>query len=71
MNPARRRERLLVGFAAGGLAAILVGLASLSEPFAGLEERSADFLFRAEHALGTQAADPAIVVVDRKIRRLG
>lgn len=70
MNPARKRERMLVGLAAGGVAAALVGLATLGEPFSGLEERSADLLFRAERALGPRAADPAIVVVDIDNRTL-
>jgi len=71
MNAARRRERLLVGLAAGGLAALLVGLATLSEPFALLEERSADLRFRAERALSPRGtADAAIVIVDIDNRSL-
>jgi adenylate cyclase len=61
---------LLVGLAAGGLSAGLVGVASLSEPFAGLEERSADLFFRVERALGARPADPEIVVVDIDNRTL-
>lgn len=65
MSPSRRGERLAVGLAAGTLAAALVGLASLTDAFRGIEERTVDQRFRLERALtASGVADSSIVIVD-------
>jgi adenylate cyclase len=70
-RPSRSGERLAVGLVAGGLAACLVGLASLTDPFRTLEERTVDLRFRAERAGSPPGlADSSIVIIDIDNRSL-
>lgn len=65
MPRSRSAERMAVGLAAGGLAALLVGLAALSDAFRAIDGRAADLLVRAERAIDPPAAaDSSIVIVD-------
>lgn len=72
MNPlSRRAERLLVGLAAGGLGACLVGLAALTDGFRAVEARTVDVRFRVERAIAPPGvADSSIVIIDIDNRSL-
>ncbi|MGH7566180.1 MAG: CHASE2 domain-containing protein, partial [Gemmatimonadota bacterium] len=72
MSPlSRRAERLVVGLAAGGLAACLVGLAALTDGFRAVEARTVDLRFRAERAIAPPSvADSSIVIIDIDNRSL-
>jgi len=66
-----RRERRLVGLAAGTGACVLVLLLSASEAFRALERRTGDQLLEIERALGGGGlADSSIVIVDIDNRTL-
>jgi adenylate cyclase len=70
-SPTRRAERLVVGLAAGGLAACLVGVAAVSDSFRAVEARTADLRFRVERAIASPgAADSSIVIIDIDNRSL-
>ncbi|HJU86780.1 MAG TPA: adenylate/guanylate cyclase domain-containing protein, partial [Gemmatimonadota bacterium] len=69
--PSRRAERLAVGLAAGGFAAVLVGLAALTDAFRAVEARTEDLRFRAERSIaGTAPTDSSILIVDIDNRSL-
>ncbi|MGH7544297.1 MAG: CHASE2 domain-containing protein [Gemmatimonadota bacterium] len=71
MSLPSRRERRLVGLAAGAGACVLVLLLSASEAFRALERRTGDQLMELERALaGGGLADSAIVIVDIDNRTL-
>ena len=61
----------MVGLAAGGFAALLVGVAALTDAFRAVEARTEDLRFRAERALaGPAVADSSILIVDIDNRSL-
>jgi adenylate cyclase len=69
--PSRRRERFAVGLAAGALATGLIALATMTDAFRALEERTVDLRFRAERAISPPGvADSSIVIVDIDNRTL-
>jgi adenylate cyclase len=59
-----RRERFLLGLAAGAMGAVLTLAAGLTEAFRGLEARTGDLRLRAEAAIADAPPDSSIVIID-------
>jgi adenylate cyclase len=59
-----RRERLLLGLAAGTLGAALALTAGLTDAFRSFEARTADLRLRAEAAIAGAPPDSSIVIID-------